>query len=212
MTAFDSVIPLYVADIFHWSSVGAGLVFLALIVPSLAAPAVGWASDRFGPRIFCVVGFLLAIPFWVMLRFVTHDTLQQKVLLCALLALIGLALTLVMPPLMAEITYVVEAKEKAHPGRYGSNGAYASAYGLFVTAFAAGTMIGPTWGGYVKEAAGWATMAWSLGLLSFFAAVPCLVYTGGFITKTNKQAWNERGISGDQSTAASSIVQNDSKV
>jgi MFS family permease len=197
MTAFDSVIPLYVQQIFNWNSTAAGLVFLALFTPSFAAPAVGWVSDHYGPRYLCVVGFILAIPFWILLRFVTHNTLEQKVLLCALLALIGLALALVMPPLMAEITYVVEAKEKAHPGRYGSNGAYAQAYGLFVTAFAAGTMIGPTWAGQVRDKAGWATMSWSLGLFSFAGAVPCLIWTGGLITKTNRKIWNERSIATD---------------
>ena len=50
MTAFDSVVPLFVQRVFHWNSVGAGLVFLALIVPSFAAPLIGWISDKYGPR------------------------------------------------------------------------------------------------------------------------------------------------------------------
>jgi hypothetical protein len=54
---------------------------------------------------------------WILLRLVTHNTLSQKVLFSALLFLIGLGLTLVLPPLMAEITYVVEAKEREKPGR-----------------------------------------------------------------------------------------------
>lgn len=194
MTAFDSVVPLFVQRVFHWDSVGAGLIFLALIVPSLAAPLVGWISDRYGPRWPCVVGFILAIPFWVLLRLITHDSLNQKVLFCTLLALIGLALTLVVPPLMAEITYVVEAKEKQRPGRFGTTGAYAQAYGLFVTAFAAGTLIGPIWAGYVEDAAGWGTMTWSLGLFSLAGAVPCLFWTGGFITQVNAKSGDERAI------------------
>jgi MFS family permease len=130
-----------------------------------------------------VSGFTLAIPFWVLLRFVTHDSQGQKVLFCALLSLIGVALTLAMPPLMAEITYVVEAKERESPGRFGKTGAYAQAYGLFVTALAAGTLIGPVWAGYVRTAAGWGTMSWSLGLFGLSAAVPCLIWTGGLITE-----------------------------
>lgn len=194
MTAFDSVIPLYVKETFDWDSQGAGLVFLAVIIPGFIAPAIGWISDRYGPRWLCFGGFIFAIPFWILLRFVTHNTIRQKVLLCALLALIGVALAVVFPPLMAEITYVVEAKEKAHPGRYGSNGAYAQAYGLFVTAFAAGTLIGPLWAGYVRDAAGWGTMTWTLGLFCLAGAIPCLIWTGGLITETNAKTAAERAV------------------
>ncbi|KAB8290735.1 hypothetical protein EYC80_008372 [Monilinia laxa] len=194
MTAFDSVIPLFVRNTFHWNSVGAGLVFLAVMVPSFAAPVVGWASDRYGPRWLCVAGFCFATPFWILLRLVTHDSLNQKVLLCALLALIGVSLTFVLPGLMAEITYIVEAKEKQIPGRFGENGAYAQAYGLFIMAYAAGTLIGPVWSGYVEDRAGWGTMAWSLGLFSLTGAVPCLIYTGGLITEVNAKTAEERAV------------------
>ncbi len=179
---------------FHWDSAGAGLIFLAIMIPGFAAPLVGWTSDKYGARWLTVTGFVLAIPFWVLLRLVTHDSLGQKVLLCALLSLIGVALTLVMPPLMAEITYVVEAKEKENPGIFGTTGAYAQAYGLFVTAFAAGTLIGPVWAGYVRIAAGWGTMSWSLGLFGLAAAVPCLIWTGGLITDANAKTGEERAV------------------
>lgn len=192
MTAFDSVIPLYVQRIFHWDSIGAGLIFLAVFIPGFLAPLVGWASDKYGPRWPTVIGFTLAIPFWVLLRFVTYDSLGQKVLLCALLALIGVALTLTNAPLMAEITYVVEAKERQDPGRFGANGAYAQAYGLFIMAFAAGTLTGPVWSGYVEQAAGWGTMSWSLGLFSISGAIPCFIWTGGLITETNAKSGTER--------------------
>jgi MFS family permease len=196
MTSFDSVIPLFVQETFHWDSIGAGLIFLAIILPSFLSPFVGMASDRYGPRWLTVVGFIFAIPPYILLRLVTHDSLEQKVLLCALLALVGVSLALVMPPLMAEITYVVEAKEKQDPGRYGSTGAYAQAYGLFVMAFAAGTLIGPIWAGYVRDEAGWGTMTWSLGLLSLAGALPCAIWTGGLITRNNAKSGDERAIGG----------------
>jgi MFS family permease len=192
MTAFDGVVPLFVKETFHWNSTGAGLIFLAVIIPTFASPIVGWASDKYGPRWLTVAGFVLAIPFWVLLRLVTRDSLSQKFLFCALLSLIGVALTLAMPPLMAEITYVVEAKEKESPGRFGKSGAYAQAYGLFVTALAAGTLIGPVWAGYVKTDAGWGTMSWSLGIFGLSAAVPCLIWTGGLVTKANAKSGEER--------------------
>lgn len=192
LTSIDSVVPLFVQETFGWDSIGAGLIFLAVIIPSFSAPAIGWISDRHGPRWLCVFGFIFQIPFWILLRFVTHNSMKQKVLLCALLALIGFALNMVMPPISAEITYVVAAKEKKHPGLYGPNGAYAQAYGLFIAAFAAGTLIGPLWAGYVRDSAGWSTMGWSLSILSFAAAIPCFIWTGGFITRKNAKTWEER--------------------
>lgn len=192
MCAFDSIIPLFVESTFNWSSIGAGLTFLALIVPSFISPFVGWISDNYGPRWLVVAGFLFVVPFWVLLRLVTENTLHQKVLFFALLVLIGVGLALVMPPIMAEITYVVEAKERKNPGVFGDKGAYAQAYALFITAFAAGTLIGPIWAGYIKAAAGWDTMTWTLALLSASGALPAVIWTGGLITKRNPKSGEER--------------------
>ena len=38
-----------------------------------------------------------------------------------------------MTPLLAEITYVVSHKEQTHPGAFGGKGAYATAYGGFLS-------------------------------------------------------------------------------
>ncbi|CAG8973682.1 hypothetical protein HYALB_00002248 [Hymenoscyphus albidus] len=194
MTAFDSVVPLFVMETFGWNSTGAGVVFLCITIPSFASPYIGHLADTHGPRWLSVLGFLIVIPFWILLRLVTHNTLGQKALFCVLLTLIGVGLCLVMPPLMAEITYVVEAKEKERPGRFGATGAYAQAYGLFIAAFAAGSLIGPVWAGYVNNAAGWGTMSWSLAVFSFFGAVPCLFYTGGDLWAENAKTGRERPV------------------
>lgn len=198
LTAFDSVLPLRVQAIFHWSSTGVGLIFLALILPSFIAPFIGYLSDKFSPRWLAAGGFILACPFLVLLRLVDHDSVGQKVLLCALLALLGAALTMVMTPLLAEITYVVEAKEKKNPAAFGAGGAYAQAYGLFNVAFAGGSLVGPIWAGFVEQKAGWGTMSWTLGLLSAVSAVPVVVYSGGLITKRHREAkrWGHEGEEG----------------
>ena len=195
MTAFDSVVPLRVKNLWGWDSTGAGLIFLAIIIPSFTAPIIGRYSDRHGPRWFTVLGFVLGCPVLTLLRFVDHNSLRQKVLLCALLVLLGIVLNMALTPLMAEITYVVAAKEKKNPGLYGEKGAYAQAYGLFNTAFAAGTLIGPIWGGFVLQKAGWATMTWTLGLLSVVSALPAVIWTGGLISHRHDAAsrWNGQG-------------------
>ena len=182
-TAFDSTLPLYANQIFGFSSFGSGLLFLSLLVPNLCGPLVGRLCDKYGPRWLAASGLLLALPFWVLLRLVTTKSTGQIVLLCALLVFIGICTALSLSPLMAEFTYIVEAKEKHRPGLFGASGAYAQAYGLFNTAWAAGSVVGPLWAGFVRARAGWGTMTLSLGLLSAVSALPVLICTGGLISR-----------------------------
>jgi MFS family permease len=142
LTAFDAVLPLYVKATFGWSSTGAGnisinnflgsfltasagLIFLAVVLPSFLGPVVGWACDRYGARWLATSGFLLVTPVAILLRLVTHNTIGQKILLCALLAIIGLAVNLIATPIMTDISHVVERKESKNPGIFGKKGAYA---------------------------------------------------------------------------------------
>ncbi|KFY37371.1 hypothetical protein V494_04773, partial [Pseudogymnoascus sp. VKM F-4513 (FW-928)] len=203
-----------VSRIFGWSPIGAGLIFIPILVPSFASPLFGAISDKYGPRWLAVSGFMLAVPCLVLLRLVDHNTTRQVVLLCALLAILGTAMAIVMPPLMAEITYIVEAKEVRSPGIFGAKGAYAQAYGLFVMAFAGGCLIGPIWAGFVYDNSGWGTMGWSLAILSAGGAVPVLIWTGGLVTRDNAKTGAERaagkrevkGVDGDVDVEAGGVM------
>lgn len=181
LASFDSSLPLYVKDTFNWTSTGAGLIFISLVVPALFSPLVGGFSDKFGSRIITSAGLLGAVPFWVILRLVNHDSIGQKVLLSALLVLIGCCMTLVMAPLMADIDHAVALEEKKRPGSMGKRGAAAQGFGLFNLAFALGTLIGPLWAGFVVQKGGWGTMGWSLGLLNGVCAVTTYLWTGSRI-------------------------------
>ncbi|CAF9934449.1 MAG: hypothetical protein ALECFALPRED_005951 [Alectoria fallacina] len=181
LTAWDAVLPLYVHRLFGWGSTGGGLIFLPLILPSFVAPLIGYWSDKRGPRIPTTLGFLLAVPFLVAMRAVNHGGIGQIVLLCALLACLGVALSMAMTPLLAEITYIINVKEKSHPGVFGRRGAYATAYGLFNTAFAGGMLVGPIWGGFVTQRSGWATMGWTLAILALVGAGVAALLIGGWV-------------------------------
>lgn len=187
LASFDSVLPLYVKDVFNWNSTGAGLIFICLVVPHMASPLVGGFSDRYGSRFITTTGLLGSVPCWVLMRFVTYNSIDQKVLLCALLVLIGAFLTLVMAPLMAEIDHAVALEEKKKPGSMGKKGAAAQGFGLFNLAFALGTLIGPLWAGFTVENAGWSTMGWSMAILSGVCAITTFIWTGGRIMLKDKQ-------------------------
>lgn len=61
-TAMDAVLPLFVRNTFHWTSLGAGLIFLPVFIGSLLGPIVGKLSDKHGPRWFVAAGAVLACP------------------------------------------------------------------------------------------------------------------------------------------------------
>lgn len=185
--SLDSVLPLYVKTTFHWNSTGAGLIFICLVVPHLFSPLVGVFCDKYGSRVITTTGLLGTVPCWVLLRLVTYDSIGQKVVLCALLVLLGLCMALVMTPLMAEIDHAVVSEERKRPGSLGKKGASAQAYGLFNLAYAIGTLVGPLWAGFTVESAGWGTMGWSMAILSGVCAVTTFIWTGGRIMLKGKE-------------------------
>ncbi|KAH8150061.1 uncharacterized protein LAJ45_05747 [Morchella importuna] len=179
LTSLEASLPLYTHENFHFGPVGAGLIFLAIVVPALLAPLVGWVCDKYSHRWIETTGFILCCPFFILLRLPTDDSTGSIVLMCALLALLGVSFIMITPPAMAEITFILQGLEEKKPGRFGNNGAYAQGYGLYNVAWSAGTLVGPLWAGFVKDAAGWGTMTWSLGLLSFVTVFPTAYYTSG---------------------------------
>lgn len=173
-TSFDSTLPLLTHDLFGWDSIGAGLVFLPLIIPSFLGPFIGSIGDRYGPKWLATFGFLFATPFLICMRFVSEDKIEHKILLCGLLVGVGISLACVFGPLMAEITWSIEGEEDDS-----GIGPYAQAYGLYNVAFSGGTLLGPIMGGLVRDSAGWGTVGWSMGLVTFVSAIPQLIWIGG---------------------------------
>ena len=121
------------------------------------------------------------MPFWVLLRFVDHNSIQQKVLLCALLVFLGAAFACTLTSLMAEFSKICDEKERHNPGLFGNRSAYAQSYGIFNVAWAAGALVGPLWAASVQKEAGWKTFTWTIGLLNTVSAVPVFLYSGGFV-------------------------------
>ncbi|KAJ5200738.1 Major facilitator superfamily domain general substrate transporter [Penicillium cf. griseofulvum] len=185
LTSFDSVLPLFVHETFGWQQTGQGLVFLPLMVPHLIDPLTGFVIDKYPKscRYIAMAAFLAAVPVMVLLRFVTHDSMQQKILLFALLACVGLVVAVAMPILVVEVFFAVKEKEDKTPDIFGRGGAMALAFGLSNMGFAAGSLIGPFFAGFIRQEAGWGAMGWALGLVTGISSVPILLFVGGSILK-----------------------------
>ena len=181
--SFNTILPLFVEDTFGWQQMGQGLIFIPLAAPHAFDPLVGRIVDhsRHSSRYFAAGAMLLSVPVYALLRLVDQNSLRQKVLLCALLALIGLSLGVCLPPLMLEVSCELSRMEQCDPNLFSKGGATAQAYGMLNAAWATGNLIGPYLAGYVRETAGWSTITWVLGLVAGVAAVPLLLYLGGWI-------------------------------
>lgn len=177
-TSLDSTLPLLVETTFHWNSIGAGLIFLPLVLPCALGPLVGMLGDRYGPKWLATAGFFLAAPFLVCTRFVEDNSMAHKIMLCGLLVGLGLAIVLVFGPLMAEITWSVVGNEDEVSDEAKNTAPYAQAYGLYNVAFSGGAMIGPIMGGMIREEAGWPTVGWAMGIVAVFTAVVQLIWVG----------------------------------
>lgn len=181
LAAFDGVLPLYVKSLFHWDSLAAGLVFLCIAIPALTGPLVGKLSDKVGPRWIAVAGCTLTAPPLILLRLVAHDSTKHKILLCGLLVCCGFTLILIVSPVAADLSAVVEEKERSDPGAFGAGGAYAQAFALFNCSMAAATLFGPVVAGALIEQYDWGVMTAAMGVFASSGAIPALLFTGGWI-------------------------------
>ncbi|PGH06263.1 hypothetical protein GX51_02460 [Blastomyces parvus] len=192
--AFEATIPLFVHATFHWDSAGAGLVFLAAIIPTFISPAIGWMADKHGTRWYIALGYVLTMIPIILLRIVTQNTLHDKIVFCTLLAFCGGCAMLFEVPVQIEIVLAVEEKMRENPAQYGEQGAYAQAFGLGNLTYAVGLIIGPLWGGYAVEGAGWSVTTLTLGIMCCASAVPAVIWTEGNIFKRKKKPNGRRKV------------------
>ena len=191
--AFDSTLPLTVNALFGWQQTGQGLIFITILLPSLLQPIFGAITDRFqqGRRLLAASGCLLATAAYVLLRLVTQDTLSQKALLCVLLVIIGLGMAIAMPAIIAEIGAAVADFKKSDPQAI-KGSVIATGWSLVNASYAAGCLIGPLFAGLIRNAAGWQTTTWCLGLLSAVTGVFLLLCLGKWIGKLEQKEFISR--------------------
>lgn len=88
--------------------------------------------------------------------------------------IIGFTLILIVSPVAADLSAVVEEKERADPNAFGPGGAYAQAFALFNCSMAAGTLFGPVVAGAIIERHGWGAMTAAMGIFAFSGAIPAV--------------------------------------
>jgi MFS family permease len=187
LSSFDGSLTIHLRDVFGWQATESGLVYIAFVLPAFLCPVVGMFADRYGGRYLAAFGFATSVAVLICLRFVDHQSIGSKVLLCALLFLLGLLLGTSLPIFSAEVAHVVQEYEERHPGKLGERGVIAQAEGLWWAAYSIGAACGPLWGGLVQGQAGWKTVTWTLAVLCAVTVVPIVAYTDGPLLKSRRE-------------------------
>lgn len=183
LATFDATIPTEAKDVFGFTSLQAGLLFIALDIPYLVlGPLAGWAVDRYGTKPAAVVGFGYLVPALVLLRLPSEKLLggtHNVMLYCAMLALNGIGMAVIGSPSFVEASDVVQRYDKANPGYFGDNGPYAQLYGFNSVFFCAGLTVGPLIAGTLRDTIGYGNMNAVFAAAAGVTAIASFLFIGG---------------------------------
>lgn len=163
--SFDATVPLVASEQFGFNSLKAGLLFLPLGgADMLLGPVFGWCVDRYGTRLFSVLGFAFLVPTLVLLRLTTAGSVTDKLdnarhiaLYAGLLSANGMGLSIINSPAIVEAGNIVEKYWKSNEDVF-EQAPYAQLYGITNTMFCAGLTLGPLLAGYLRERIGYGDM------------------------------------------------------
>lgn len=184
LAMFDATIPTEASSLLGFSSLEAGLLFIALDIPYLLlGPVAGWAVDKYGTKPAAVLGFGYLVPVLVLLRLpsegIVHGQKGTLILWCGLLALNGIGMAIIGSPSIVEASDVVQKYDKANQGFFGDNGPYAQLYGFQSLTFSAGLTLGPVLSGALRDSIGYGNMNAVFAAIAGLTAVLSFMFIGG---------------------------------
>lgn len=154
-TILEPTLPLRLQDVYGFTSLKVGLIYLAAVVPSVISTVLsGRISDSTGVEWITVIGLLGSIPFWILMAI-----RGPLALLITSLAFANFFFAATVTPVTSDLASA--AKELEGIG-------YAHVFGAFNFAYSCATVFGPLLGGliYTHVENGWTVIVTlSAGLL-----------------------------------------------
>lgn len=169
-------LPLFVIEKFHWSSGGAGLIFVVPAIASFFTVYIAENASRIGPRILGAAAFMLVAMSWFLMQLVKHNTTNDKTLLAGILVVLGASISTILMIAMTEVSYAVEEHEAEFPGDFGDTLPIAQAYALFNVGLAGGQLLGPVMAGIIRVHAGWNPLMVTLGVCCGLMSLSFLLF------------------------------------
>ncbi|OQO05665.1 hypothetical protein B0A48_09757 [Cryoendolithus antarcticus] len=179
--AFDSTITTEAQELFNFTSLESGLLFIPLgIFDLILGPVFGWAVDKYGTKPVAVGAYSWLTIALTLLRLPQAGGKDQIILYSCLLSLCGVGLAAVGAPSIVEAGAVVQKYYEVNPDFFGEEGPYAQLYGLNSMVFSAGLALGPSLAGGLKSAIGYGNMNAVLAGICGATAVVCFLFIGGW--------------------------------
>ncbi|KAG0254313.1 hypothetical protein DFQ27_006920 [Actinomortierella ambigua] len=157
VSAIEPVLPLYLEREFDATKTRVGLIFLALSIPTIAAPLAGAFSDRHGAR--WMVIFFITICAAVSVVMGIPNLPLWAIIVC--LIVLGGCSASYLTPVLGEISAVVRVT--------GDGDGFARAFGLFNAVFSLGMVAGPLLGALVYERT---NMFWTMVMIGAVTLLP----------------------------------------
>jgi MFS family permease len=184
--SFDATVPLVAQSSFGFDSLKAGLLFLPLgAADFFLGPVFGWAVDRYGTRLFSVIGFAFLVPTLVLLRLPQEGAVLDKfdnsrliALYASILALNGAGLAIIGSPSIVEAGRLVENYSKANKDIFPEGAPWAQLYGINSMVFSGGLTVGPLVAGALREKIGYGNMNAVLAGMCLLTAVLAALFIG----------------------------------
>lgn len=184
----DSALTIYLNEQYGLNSEGAGLVYLAIVVPVFfASPLAGWWVDRHGTKWIMFVGLSLAIIAYPLL--IIKGPLALFVFF---LAILGTGISFFLTPVTVDLNIVAAESPQGITTPH--------VFGAFNMAFSVGSFVGPIAAGNILSGTTTGT-AWTI-LTILSAGLSALCLPGIFIWVGGKPSWLERkGKTGSESSS-----------
>ncbi|CAH7690418.1 major facilitator superfamily domain-containing protein [Phakopsora pachyrhizi] len=171
----DAGMTITVNHRYGLNSRGAGLVFIAAVVPSFASsPLAGNISDKYGAKWPIIICLVLGAPFFSLLSLIRK--ISEFI---SWLAIIGFFIMGIAAPVMEDLSQVV----KTTPGL-----GYAHVYSIFNMIYSIGALVGPLSVGSLMQHFG-VERGWMVGCtictaLCAICTIPTWLYVGSKVNVT----------------------------
>jgi hypothetical protein len=178
--SFDSTIPTVSKQLFDFSSLYSGLLFIPLgVFDLILGPVFGWVVDRYGTKPVAVLSYAFLVPALVCLRIPHQGGTDQIVIYSVILGFCGIGLAGIGAPSIVEAGAIVQKYYDVNPEFFGMQGPYAQLYGLSSMVFSLGLTVGPELSGELRQKVGYGNMNIVLAGICLATSMLSFVFVGG---------------------------------